>query len=117
LVNGEPVGFSLELPDLNEAFKHMNGRLFPFGLLKFLWYKRKIRNVRVLTLGVTPPYRGKTIESVLIAGVLRVSQEVGKPQGECSWILEDNMPMRNGLERVGGYVFKTYRVFQKPLSN
>jgi hypothetical protein len=40
--DGEPAGMSLVLPDMNQVLKKAGGRLFPFGLLKMLWYKRKI---------------------------------------------------------------------------
>ena len=33
-IDGEPVGFGLAIPNLNQALKHINGRLYPFGLLK-----------------------------------------------------------------------------------
>jgi GNAT superfamily N-acetyltransferase len=112
-IDGEPVGFGLELPDLNRAFKHMNGRLLPFGWAKFLWYKRKIDSARVLTLGVKPAHRQKGIDSMLIIHLYIEGNKAGFPKGECSWILEDNMPMRHGLERIGGYVYKTYRVYEK----
>jgi GNAT superfamily N-acetyltransferase len=112
-IDGEPVGFALELPDLNRAFKHMNGRLLPFGWAKFLWYKRKIDSARVLTLGVKPAHRQKGIDSMLIIHLYIEGNKAGFPKGECSWILEDNMPMRHGLERIGGYVYKTYRVYEK----
>jgi len=115
-INGEPVGFALQLPDLNQALRHVDGRLFPFGVFKFLWYKRKIQSVRVITLGVKPAYRKRGLDALLITHVYRVDQEMGRPQGECSWILEDNAEMRHGLDRLGGHVYKTYRVFQKQLS-
>jgi GNAT superfamily N-acetyltransferase len=112
-ISGEPVGFALELPDLNRAFKHMNGRLLPFGWAKFLWYKRKIDSARVLTLGVKPAHRQKGIDSMMIIHLFIEGNKAGFPRGECSWILEDNMAMRHGLERIGGYVYKTYRVYEK----
>jgi GNAT superfamily N-acetyltransferase len=112
-ISGEPVGFALELPDFNRAFKHMNGRLLPFGWAKFLWYKRKIDSARVLTLGVKPAHRQKGIDSMMIIHLFIEGNKAGFPRGECSWILEDNMAMRHGLERIGGYVYKTYRVYEK----
>ncbi|HSL72814.1 MAG TPA: hypothetical protein VK864_21355 [Longimicrobiales bacterium] len=115
-VKGEPVAFAIELPDLNQAFKHMNGRLFPIGLFKFLWYRRKIDRVRVLTLGVVSAYRGRGIDGLLIGRILEAAQPLGMAKGECSWILEDNIPMRKGLDRVGGRIYKTYRVYEKPLT-
>jgi hypothetical protein len=34
---------------------------------------------------------------------------------ELSWILEDNLPMRHILERLGTRIYKTYRVYGKML--
>ena len=115
-IEGEAVGFALQLRDLNRAFKHMNGRLFPFGWLKFLWYKRRIPSTRVLTLGVKPEHRKKGIDAMLIIQLHIEAGKLGCPRGECSWILEDNFAMRHGIERIGGYVYKTYRVYQKPIA-
>jgi hypothetical protein len=112
-VNEEPVGFALQLPDYNVAFKHMNGRLLPFGWAKFLWYKRKIHHTRVITLGVKPEYRKKALDSMMIMQMQIESSKWDMARGECSWILEDNMPMRRGIERINGYVYKTYRVYSK----
>ena len=54
-LRGEPVGFSIALPDLNQALRHLpSGRLLPFGFLRFLWHRRKIHRLRVITLGLTP---------------------------------------------------------------
>ncbi|HUP90282.1 MAG TPA: hypothetical protein VM100_13065 [Longimicrobiales bacterium] len=113
-VEGEPVGFALQLPDYNVAFKHMDGRMLPFGWAKFLWYKRKIHHTRVITMGVKPEYRKKALDAMLIMQLQVESSKYDMARGECSWILEDNMPMRRGMERVNGYVYKTYRVYAKP---
>jgi GNAT superfamily N-acetyltransferase len=115
-INGEPVGFLLELPDYNQAFKQMDGRMLPFGWAKFLWYKRKINAVRVLTLGVKPEHRGKGIDALLMVSVFAEGIKLGLKQGECSWILEDNFPMRHAMERCGAYVYKRYRVYEKMIA-
>lgn len=112
-IDGEPVGFLLELPDYNQAFKHMDGRMLPFGWAKFLWYKRKINSVRVLTLGVKPAHRNKGIDALLMLTVFGNGIDLGLNRGECSWILEDNHAMRHALERIGGYIYKRYRVYEK----
>jgi GNAT superfamily N-acetyltransferase len=114
-IDGEAVGFALQLPDYNVAFKHMNGRLLPFGWAKFLWYKRKIRHTRVLTMGVKPEHRKKGIDAMMIVQLQIESSKFDMPRGECSWILEDNMPMRRGMERIGAEAYKTYRVYEKPI--
>ena len=115
-IDGEPAAFILQLPDLNRAFKHMNGKLLPFGWAKFLWYKRRIDTSRVLTLGVKPEHRKKGLDSMLIVHLCEQGQKSGYPRGECSWILEDNLAMRHALERLDGYVFKTYRVYEKAIA-
>ena len=115
--DGEPVGFILGVPDYNQALKHVNGRLFPVGVFKFLWYRRGIDSIRALTLGVKPQYRQRGLDALLIAELMTEARKKGQAKGECSWILEDNFPMRRGLERMGSRVYKTYRVFDKLLAS
>ena len=114
-VDGQAVGFALTLPDYHQVLKRLNGRLLPFGLFKFLWYKRKIDAARVLTLGVRPGYRHRGLDAMMIVHIWEQAVQLGYTQGECSWILEDNWDMRRGIERVGGQVYKTYRVYEKAL--
>lgn len=110
-VHGEPVAFALALPDYNQALKHVNGRLFPFGILKLLWHRRKIDRLRVFTLGLKPEYHRKGLDALLYLRLHENGLPVGLARGEAAWILEDNWGMRRGLERMGGYVYKTYRVY------
>jgi GNAT superfamily N-acetyltransferase len=111
----EVVGFALALPDYNQALRHLNGRLFPFGLLKLLWYRRYINTARVLTLGLKPDYRRRGIDAMLYLRLWQEAPKNGYPIVECSWILEDNWPMRRGLERMGARLYKTYRIYEKTL--
>ena len=109
----EPVGFALALPDYNRALKHANGRLFPFGLLKILWHARKIDMLRVLTLGLLEEYRRTGIDQLLYLRMFEGGRKLGIVRGEFSWILEDNHPMRQALEKMGCRVYKTYRLYEK----
>ena len=114
-VEGEPIGFILALPDYNQALKHVNGRLFPFGLFKLLWYRRKINAIRVITLGLKPEYRNRGIDALLMMFIFQNAEPIDMNRGECSWILEDNLPMRLAIEKSGGVAYKTYRVYEKQL--
>ena len=114
-IHGEPVGFALALPDYNQALKHVNGRLFPFGIFKLLWYRRKIDQVRVFTLGLKPEYRRKGIDALFYLRMFDNGMEAGIHRAEAGWVLEDNWGMRRGMERMGAYVFKTYRVYGQEL--
>jgi len=112
---GGPVGFALALPDYNQALRHMNGRLLPVGLFKLLWYKRKMNGARILTLGLKPGFRRMGIDAMLYLRLWEEAPKNGYPLVECSWILEDNWPMRRGLERMGAQLYKTYRIYEKAL--
>lgn len=112
---GKTVGFSLVLPDANRALKAANGRLFPFGLLRMLIEAKRIREVRVLTLGVIPQYRRRRIDMMLYLYILQTAVRKGIIGGELSWILEDNLLIRRALERLGARVYKTYRLYDYQL--
>jgi len=112
---GQPIGFALALPDLNVALKaNPSGRLFP-GIVKMLWAARKIHRIRVLLLGAVPEWRGRGIDALLYAEIWRRGNAKGYDWGEAGWILEDNAAMRNGLVRMGFRVYKTYRLYERPL--
>jgi len=110
-VDGEAVGFILALPNYNLILRHLNGRLGPLGLLKALYWKRRIDELRVLLLGVRPPYQRRGIETLLYVEVFRRGYRLGYKRGEMSWILEDNHLMQKGIEAMGGRRYKTYRIY------
>ncbi len=114
--NGKPVAFSLALPDVNQATRHIrNGQLFPFGMIKLLWYRRKICSARVVILGVIKEYRHRGIDTALYYETFRIATEKGYNQAEMSWILEDNWPMNRALEMMGAKKHKTYRIYERNL--
>jgi len=114
-IEGRVVGFGVAIPDFNVALKHNpSGRLFP-GLLKILWYARKIGRLRIPLLGTIPEYRGKGIDALLYHWIWTQGVARGIHWGEAGWILEDNTAMVNSATRLGFQPYKTYRVFDKPL--
>jgi GNAT superfamily N-acetyltransferase len=114
-IGGKTAGFSLALPDYNFVLKRLNGKLGPLGLLKFLYYKQKIKALRVWMLGVKAEYRKRGIETLLYLETFRRGQARGYQWGEMSMILEDNHLMQKGIEALGGKKYKTYRIYQSPL--
>ncbi|OQY26245.1 MAG: hypothetical protein B6I34_00025 [Anaerolineaceae bacterium 4572_32.1] len=117
----EVVGVSITLPDVNQALL----RAYPhpktpelWTLLKFLWHY-KIRScidgIRVLILGVLEPYRGKGIDALLYYETALAALPKGYKNAEMSWILETNDPMNRAIKFLGGEVYKTYRIYEKPL--
>lgn len=114
--DGEPIGFLLALPDLNQAFRHLrDGRLFPFGVFRFLWHRRRIDVARILTLGLKPGFQHLGIGAALYTRLLHVGREMGYRAAEGSWILEDNHEMCTALEKLGAVVCKRWRVYERGL--
>jgi hypothetical protein len=120
-VNGVPAAISLALPNLNEAIKDLNGRLFPCGLPTLLYRikRKKIRSARLILLGIKKEFRkdelGAGLSVLLYVEKHRRSQELGHWGGELSWTLEDNQKINFGIEMMGGEHYKTYRVYEKSL--
>jgi len=114
-VNGNPVGFSLAVPNVNIILKHLNGRLFPFGFIKFLLNKKKINGVRIITLGVIEEYRNKGLDSLLYYYSYKKGTAHGYNHTETSWILEDNYPMNKAMIAIGAKHYKTYRFYDYKL--
>jgi GNAT superfamily N-acetyltransferase len=114
-IDGEPVGFSLALPDYNPLFKRMKGRLLPFGIFIFLAGRRRISAVRVITLGVVPEHRRRGIEVLLTYHTFKNGLPRGYRRAELSWVLEDNVLLKRAVERMGAVHYKTYRIYEKSL--
>jgi GNAT superfamily N-acetyltransferase len=114
---GKPIGFVLCVPDFNEVFRRIkDGKLWPTGLLKLLWYKRKIKNVRVMTIGVLPAYRKTGAGPILMRKITEKIIEKGYQGGEISWVAEDNLAMIQSAEKIGGILDKRTCLYTKKLA-
>jgi hypothetical protein len=121
-LDGEPCAFIVLLPNLNDAIADLHGRLLPFGWAKVLW-RLKVRyptSGRVPLMGVRRVHHhtrlGPGLAFLVIDAAKRAATRVGFREVELSWILEDNMGMRNIIESIGGRVSKRYRMYRKDLA-
>jgi len=111
--NKRTVGFSLSLPDGNQALRHVNGNPFsPIGLLKYLWYSRKITMVRTITMGVLPEYRKKGVDSILNTHIADYGGKHGVFASEMSWVLKCNEAMSKLAKVIGGKPYKEYIIYE-----
>ncbi len=119
-VDGEPAGMMLSLPNALELFDGLNGRLFPFGLLKLLWRSKfqKYKCARLFLLGVMPKFRGAELGGLSVLLYIKAHQGslgLGLTHGELGWTLEDNEKINMGISFMGGRPEKVYRVYGKEL--
>jgi len=110
-IDGKTIGFSLALPDINQAIKGLNGKLFPFGVFKFLLNKKKIDRLRVIIMGVKKDYQKKGIDAIFYRNIIREANKRGIVGAEIGWVLEDNYAMKQTAEKLGAKVYKTYRMY------
>jgi len=118
-VKGEPVAFSITLPDSNIAIKAAQGRLthygLPLGLLRMLWAARSIDRLRVLLFGIKPGYRRRGLDAVLYLDTLHAARRLGYTVAEIGWTAEDNHLMNRAIASMGARRYKTYRLYERPV--
>ena len=112
-IKGEVAGFAISIPNMNHVLKILNGNLNPFKLPKALLAWRKIRDCRMIMLGVHPEHRGRGLELLLVKHVVDNGIAKGWNKAELSWMLEDNKAIISVIEEAGCKKTKTYRLYQK----
>jgi ribosomal protein S18 acetylase RimI-like enzyme len=119
-VGDEPVGFILCVPDINVAFRKINGRLtsygLPIGLAKLLYHKSRIRTARLIALGVKPRYRRGGIAEMLVLRIIEDAMIKRGFTGELSMTLENNHLINRFLAAIGAKRYKTYRIYRRQIS-
>jgi GNAT superfamily N-acetyltransferase len=119
--DGKTVGFSITLPDVNQALHAAYPKPSTpewWTMLKLIWHwkvARKITWVRVLVLGVIPEYRKLGIDALMYYKSAQAAAKKGMSAGEMSWILDNNDKMNRPIIAMGGEIYKTYRFYEKAL--
>jgi GNAT superfamily N-acetyltransferase len=115
----KPVGFLIGIPDINVALRHVNGRLtrfgLPTGLLRLLYWRRRVRTGRLVALGVIEEYRRAGVAELLVLQFMEEAYKRGF-SGELSMTLEDNVMVNRFIESMGAKKYKTYRIYNKMLT-
>lgn len=113
----EPISFFLSLPEINQIFKYVNGKLNWLGKLKFVWYQFRKVNTKAfgILFGVVPEHQGKGADGAMIMAARKVLQDEYKryDEYEMNWIGDFNPKMINVVQQVGGFVSKTHITYRK----
>jgi len=112
---GKPVGFCLGFPDINILLKKIKGNLLPFGWARLLFGVKKLRDYRLFGLAVDPAWHKRALDALMY---IHLYQNL-RPKNirmEANYILEDNLHIKNALERLGMEKIKTYRIYEKGLN-
>ncbi len=116
-IDGEPVGFSLTLPDINPLLQRIEGKLWPFGALRLLWGLRHgVRSMRTLALGVLEGYRRRGVTELLILDTIEMASADGVQMCEMGWTLEDNDLINRSIESLGGSRIRRFRIYERAIA-
>ena len=102
--NEEPIAIFLNIPDLNQWFKYLNGKFDLYHKLKFLWVKWTKPNPRFtgIIFGIVPEHQGKGVDAFMINEAKFVVQALHKYNYyELQWIGDFNPKMINVAEGLG----------------
>jgi len=121
MVNGREVGCVVCLPNLNEAAHDLHGKLLPFGFLKLI-YRLKVKqpkSARLVLLGIRTEMRGikryGPLSHAMYAELAHRGIAKGYEWAELGWTLEENRAINLGIKSMRGTIYKTYRMYEKPL--
>jgi GNAT superfamily N-acetyltransferase len=120
-VDGKPAGFSITVPDVNEAIRPLRGRLMKYGLpinlFRLMRRMRRVKTARMLVLDVLEQHRRRGVAEMLILRTLDYGKNVvGFTGAELGWTLEDNDLINRTVEAVGAHRYKIYRIYSKELA-
>ncbi|MDP3276279.1 MAG: hypothetical protein Q8Q09_13850 [Deltaproteobacteria bacterium] len=120
-INGEPAAIAIAVPNVHEAIHDLKGSLFPTGFIKLLW-RLKVsgtKSARLMLLGVRKKIREQKkympLSVALYTEMNDRGQKLGMTHGELSWTLEDNAPVNVAIKAMGAKIYKTYRVYERPI--
>ncbi|MEH6376629.1 hypothetical protein V7793_20205 [Streptomyces sp. KLMMK] len=118
-VDGEPAGFTLWLPDANQALAAARGRLttcgLPLGLIRATLARRRITRTRASTSGITKEHRGRGLMAALFCRAQEAAARLGYTENEYSWILEDNQDAARYARAMGAVHTRTHRLYHRAL--
>lgn len=114
---GEPIGFFISIPELNQIFKYLHGKLNLIGKLKFLWHQWRKTNKKAfgILFGVVPEHHGKGVDGGMILGFRKLLQEeyLRYEDYEFGWIGDFNPKMMRVSEQVQTEIVKRHATYRK----
>ncbi len=112
---GELVAFILAMPNISEGVRKSKGYVLPFGILHILRSQKKTRQLDLLLGGIRKDYRNSGLDTILGISMLDEARRAGFAFIDSHLELETNTKMRAEMERMGGKVYKRYRIFRREL--
>lgn len=111
----ELAAFIVGMPDITEGIQKARGRLLPFGFLKILRAAKKTKQLDLLLGAIKEKYRGRGLDVLMGVRMIQSAHDAGMETIDTHHELESNVKVRAEMEKMGGKVYKVFRVYQKEL--
>lgn len=112
---GEPMAFVVGIPDMTAGIQKARGRLLPFGFIHVLRAQKKTKQLDLVLGAVKEKYQGMGLDVMMGFRMLTSAREAGFEYLDSHHEMESNVKVRAEMERMGGKVYKRFRVYQKNL--
>ncbi|MFA5328154.1 MAG: hypothetical protein WC384_10220 [Prolixibacteraceae bacterium] len=112
----EVVAFVIGMSHIGEGIQKSKGYLFPFGIFRIFASARRSKQLNLLLGGIDPAYRGKGLDVLMGVKMLESANKLGKTVIDSHLELEYNTKVRAEMEKMGGRVYKRFRIFGKNLN-
>jgi GNAT superfamily N-acetyltransferase len=111
----DPVAFVIGMADISKGIQKCRGKLIPLGIFRVILAARKSKQLNLLLGAIAPDYRGRGLDVMMGIKMLESARKKGKLTIDSHLELESNHKVRAEMEKLGGKVYKRYRIFQKQL--
>lgn len=112
---GNILSFIIGMPDISKGIIACKGRILPFGILRIIHARAKSKQLNLLLGGIREEYRGKGLDVIMGIKMLETAKRRGMHFIDSHLELETNHRMRREMEKMGGEVYKRYRIYQKQI--
>jgi len=109
------VAFVIGIPNMTGGIRRAKGRLFPFGIIHILRAAQKAQQLDLLLGGIGQEDRGKGLDVLMGTAMMRAARNADFTHMDSHHEMETNAKVRAEMERLGGELYKRYRIFQKAL--
>ncbi len=113
--NNEVISFIIGMGDISEGLKKSKGFLIPFGIIQVLQSAKKSKQMNLLLGGIDPRYQGRGLDVMMGIKMLKSAKAAGKTTIDTHLELEYNVKVRAEMEKMGGMVYKKFRIYEKDI--
>lgn len=109
------VAFIIAMPNISEGLRKAKGRILPFGIFHILRALKTSRQLDLLLGAIAEKCRGIGLDACMGAAMIESAIQSGMTVMDSHLEMEENVKVRAEMERMGGEIFKRFRVFRRKL--